>query len=127
MDYEQLPTYEWTNDIQDRVEIMVGCCMRVSPSILFNEIDMRYIETTMQADRLYRLVNGQAGGVESRKNNKLFLAIWLEQFLIDPNCPPHVRQAITRNIGIIRANDNGENEFGNANNFIAQRWMETCR
>ena len=62
MDYEQLPTYEWTNDIQDRVEIMVGCCMRVSPSILFNEIDMRYIETTMQADRLYRLVNGQAGG-----------------------------------------------------------------
>ncbi|MBR6838719.1 MAG: hypothetical protein IKM94_04090 [Alphaproteobacteria bacterium] len=126
MDYEQLPKYEWTSNMQDRVEIMVGYCMHVLPSILFNEIDIRYIETTMQTDRLYRLVSGRAGG-ESRKNNKLFLVIWLEQFLAEPNCPPHVRQAIIRNIGIIRANNNGKNKSGNANNFIAQRWMETCR
>lgn len=77
------------------------------------------------------------GGVKCRSNNRLFdfQRIWLNSFLDDPDIPIGVSAFITYYIGHEWAQMKINDEYDKTHRykdsieyeFLAQRWMETCR
>ncbi len=104
--------------------------------IWFDDKEIKYIETKMETHKNYRLVSGKAAGLHWRDPRLFdFQRLWLTGFLDDPTAPVGVKAFIVYYIGhewaCMKINDQYDNlqRYKNSltHEFLAQRWMETCR
>lgn len=100
--------------------------------ILFDDAEIKYIETKVKTDRLYRVFSGSAYGCVK---NTQAVQIWMEQFLSDPDCPNGVRMFIMSYIGLHRGwfkycdRNDGTNRYGEylQHSFLTDLWMRKTR
>lgn len=100
--------------------------------IWFDDAEMKYIETKVKTDRLYRVFSGSAYGCEE---NTQAVLIWLEQFLSDPDCPNGVRIFIMNYISHYRGHLKDCDELDGTkryaeylqHSFLTDLWMDKTR
>ena len=106
--------------------------------VWFDKNEIKYIETKMETGNLYEVLGcPDKSVVLISVYNRLFdfQRVWLNGFLKDPDMPVGVqifiKFYIAHGYGIMLTNDKfkGTHAFENSADydFVAQRWMETCR
>ncbi|MCQ2581251.1 MAG: hypothetical protein MJ164_03745 [Alphaproteobacteria bacterium] len=105
--------------------------------ILFDNDEIKYIETKMMTHKLYRALGGKMFGNQHAMTQHRYEAteIWLQSFLEDPELPLGVRAFIHYYIGAHRGNTKMSDEYAKTkrytesmqHSFLTELWMEKCR
>lgn len=109
-------------------------CHAVIWNIPFTQSDMDYIENTIKAHRLYRVVNENYKHIYRTGNDYLrsltTIAQFFDQFVNDKKCPANLKRLLNLYIlhlkGSINRGADSEHDAA-LMGFFENRWMEKCR
>lgn len=101
-------------------------------NVHFTQSDVDYIEKTIKANKLYRLIKQEyiadAKTNDSHKRNWNTQIQFFNLFLNDPKCPKNVQYFLGHHIGwLYFCMNSHKEETKTAEQFLMDRWMEKCR
>lgn len=114
----------WTRELQVRLGRPFHTAKNWKVS--FTDSDVKYIENTIKADKLYRIIYKQGQKATNRTVRGYLAEIeFLERFMNDVKCPKNVNNFLWLRIGALRSAVKPSVRMPDY--FLAESWAKTCR